>query len=55
MQKAWLKCFSLGSPKAELEKGIWLQVIYLGEDSRKHWENMEVGHEKEEANISYWY
>ena len=30
--------FSLAFPKAKHEKRIWLPVIYLGDDLRKHWE-----------------
>lgn len=41
--------FSLAFPKAKHEKRIWLPIIYLGDDLRKHQEgrrDMRKGREK---------
>ena len=27
--------------EADIEKGIWVQIVYLGDDPRKHWYRME--------------
>lgn len=34
----------LGSPKADPETRIWVQVVYLGGDSRKHSERVRRRH-----------